>query len=311
MRVSLSPILSGGGRHVVRALITTFFVINALSLALAQEASHPAVSSDTPATALTSGPAAMAPLYFFVSGGAACFRSGSYIDRARAGAGAQFAEPGSGNSSRNVAPGLHALSPWSMFLSADIIVKAVMIGLAFASLVTWTIFLGKSIELVHARLMFRRSVRQIAKARFLFEVDGALKDVQGILPLLVATALDEAKQSQGLSDAEGVKARAASAIQGCIRSESRSIRRGMGLLATIGPTAPFVGLFGTVYGIMNSFIGISKAQTTNLAVVAPASPRPCLQQRSDSSRPFPRSSSTITFRDRQKPMSIESRTRRN
>jgi biopolymer transport protein ExbB len=54
-----------------------------------------------------------------------------------------------------------------------------------------------------------------------------------------------------------------------VRAESRRIRLGMGLLATIGATSPFVGLFGTVWGIMNSFIGISKSQTTNLAVVAP------------------------------------------
>jgi biopolymer transport protein ExbB len=54
-----------------------------------------------------------------------------------------------------------------------------------------------------------------------------------------------------------------------MRAEARSVRHGMGVLATIGATAPFVGLFGTVWGIMNSFIGISKSQTTNLAVVAP------------------------------------------
>lgn len=55
----------------------------------------------------------------------------------------------------------------------------------------------------------------------------------------------------------------------------RNMSSGTGVLATIGSTAPFVGLFGTVWGIMNSFIGIAKTQTTNLAVVAPASPKPC------------------------------------
>ena len=67
----------------------------------------------------------------------------------------------------------------------------------------------------------------------------------------------------------GIKERAASAFGEIQRAEARIIRRGMGVLATIGATSPFVGLFGTVWGIMNSFIGISKSQTTNLAVVAP------------------------------------------
>src|SRR5262249_24903320 len=67
----------------------------------------------------------------------------------------------------------------------------------------------------------------------------------------------------------GIKERVASRFSEIVKSEARAVRRGMSLLATIGSTAPFVGLFGTVWGIMNSFIGISKAQTTNLAVVAP------------------------------------------
>jgi biopolymer transport protein ExbB len=67
----------------------------------------------------------------------------------------------------------------------------------------------------------------------------------------------------------GIKERAASSFNDIAKSEARAARIGMSLLATIGSTAPFVGLFGTVWGIMNSFIGISKAQTTNLAVVAP------------------------------------------
>ena len=67
----------------------------------------------------------------------------------------------------------------------------------------------------------------------------------------------------------GVKERASSRFTEITRAETHAVRTGMGVLATIGATAPFVGLFGTVWGIMNSFIGISKAQTTNFAVVAP------------------------------------------
>jgi biopolymer transport protein ExbB len=72
-----------------------------------------------------------------------------------------------------------------------------------------------------------------------------------------------------LIESSGVKERAATSFAEITRTEARAVRRGMGALATIGATAPFVGLFGTVWGIMNSFIGISKSQTTNLAVVAP------------------------------------------
>ncbi len=75
--------------------------------------------------------------------------------------------------------------------------------------------------------------------------------------------------SADVSSEEGIKERLASTFSELARAESRAVRQGMGVLATIGATAPFVGLFGTVWGIMNSFIGISKSQTTNLAVVAP------------------------------------------
>ncbi|MDB5655762.1 MAG: tonB-system energizer ExbB, partial [Tardiphaga sp.] len=73
----------------------------------------------------------------------------------------------------------------------------------------------------------------------------------------------------GISSDSGIKERAASSFSEIVRAEARRVRFGMGALATIGATSPFVGLFGTVWGIMNSFIGISKSQTTNLAVVAP------------------------------------------
>ena len=79
----------------------------------------------------------------------------------------------------------------------------------------------------------------------------------------------EARLSAGISSDTGIKERAASSFAEITKTESRDVRRGMSVLATIGSTAPFVGLFGTVWGIMNSFIGISKSQTTNLAVVAP------------------------------------------
>jgi biopolymer transport protein ExbB len=164
---------------------------------------------------------------------------------------------------------LHELSPWSMFLSADIIVKAVMIGLAFASLVTWTIFIAKMLELSFIQRSLRAALRKIADSRSLAEAQFALGSSGTILSSLLAAAMREARLSAGISSDGGVKERAASSFAEIVRAESRRIRLGMGVLATIGATSPFVGLFGTVWGIMNSFIGISKSQTTNLAVVAP------------------------------------------
>jgi biopolymer transport protein ExbB len=170
---------------------------------------------------------------------------------------------------KSTAPVLRELSPWSMFVSADVVVKAVMIGLAFASLVTWTIFIAKMIELAIAQRKLRSSLGKIAESRSLAEAQFALASRTGVLPAFLAAAMREARLSAGISSDSGIKERAASSFAEISRAEARRIRLGMGLLATIGATSPFVGLFGTVWGIMNSFIGISKAQTTNLAVVAP------------------------------------------
>ena len=174
-----------------------------------------------------------------------------------------------GRSLKSTTVALRELSPWSMFLSADILVKAVMIGLAFASLVTWTIFLAKMIELSLAQRKLRVALRKISDARSLAEAQFALGAKGSVLSALLSAAMREARLSAGISSDSGIKERAASSFAEIVRAEARRIRLGMGVLATIGATSPFVGLFGTVWGIMNSFIGISKSQTTNLAVVAP------------------------------------------
>jgi biopolymer transport protein ExbB len=175
----------------------------------------------------------------------------------------------SSRSLKSTTVALRELSPWSMFLSADILVKAVMIGLAFASLVTWTIFIAKMIELSLIRRKLRAALGKISDARSLSEAQFALGANNSVLSSLLSAATREVRLSAGISSNSGIKERAASSFAEVVRAEARRIRFGMGLLATIGATSPFVGLFGTVWGIMNSFIGISKSQTTNLAVVAP------------------------------------------
>ncbi|AZO40133.1 tonB-system energizer ExbB [Mesorhizobium sp. M7D.F.Ca.US.005.01.1.1] len=166
----------------------------------------------------------------------------------------------------------HDLSPWGMFMAADIIVKAVMIGLAFASLVTWTIWLAKSLEILGGKLRIQRAVRAIGEAATLKQASRALDRSGGPGALLVRAAEEETALSADALDhvsGDGLKERVTSRLSRIEAAASRRMSRGTGVLATIGSTAPFVGLFGTVWGIMNAFIGISQAQTTNLAVVAP------------------------------------------
>ena len=162
----------------------------------------------------------------------------------------------------------HNLSPWGMFLNADIVVKAVMIGLAFASLVTWTVWLAKTIELAIARRRARQRLRTLESGRGLTEAAHACGAARDAVAQLIQSTAREAELSGGLVD-DGFKERVALRLERVEAAMTRQVSRGTGILATIGATAPFVGLFGTVWGIMNSFIGISESHTTNLAVVAP------------------------------------------
>jgi len=182
---------------------------------------------------------------------------------------ARESNPSANSSAKSVTVGLRELSPWSMFVSASLIVQAIMAGLVFASLVTWTIFVAKFIELFIAKRRLRRAVNSVAGARTLGEASPMLSSDRSVMRSFVAAAIEEIRLSPGFDSEAGVKERVASSFSDITRSEARRVRFGMGMLATIGATAPFVGLFGTVWGIMNSFIGISKLQTTNLAVVAP------------------------------------------
>jgi len=160
------------------------------------------------------------------------------------------------------------LSPWGMFRNADIIVKLVMIGLVFASIVTWTVWLAKTYELWTAKRQARAAVALLARVRSLAEAHEQIADDGGPVAKLVNTAVLEVQLSANAS-AEGLKERVSWLLERFELAAGRRMGRGMGILASIGATAPFVGLFGTVWGIMNSFIGISNAHTTNLAVVAP------------------------------------------
>ncbi|BAQ77718.1 TonB system transport protein ExbB1 [Pseudomonas sp. Os17] len=163
----------------------------------------------------------------------------------------------------------HDLSPWGMYQNADIIVKLVMIGLAIASIITWTIWIAKGFELLGAKRRLRGEIAALKKATTLKEASATAAKEGTLAHLLVHDALEEMRLSANSREKEGIKERVSFRLERLVAACGRNMSSGTGVLATIGSTAPFVGLFGTVWGIMNSFIGIAKTQTTNLAVVAP------------------------------------------
>ena len=163
------------------------------------------------------------------------------------------------------------LSVWGMYQHADIVVKMVMIGLMLASVVTWAIFFSKSVELTTQKRRLKPEQQQLANARSLDEASemAAAFSTGSLSTVLINEAQNELELSAGSEDNEGIKERTGFRLERRVAAVGRHMGRGNGFLATIGAISPFVGLFGTVWGIMNSFIGIAQSQTTNLAVVAP------------------------------------------
>jgi len=161
------------------------------------------------------------------------------------------------------------LSPWGMYQNADVIVQGVMIGLALASVLTWTIWLAKGLELLGAKRRLRRELAELKGARTLNQAAEQARAQHSLSRLLIEDAREELQLSAHSREKDGIKERVSFRLERLVAASGRQMSQGTGALATIGSTAPFVGLFGTVWGIMNSFIGIAKSQTTNLAVVAP------------------------------------------
>src|SRR6478609_7488374 len=155
------------------------------------------------------------------------------------------------------------LSPWGMFMAADIVVKTVMVGLAFASVLTWTIWFAKAIELLMVRRRMQAEIVALGEVRSWSDVAAFMNGRGNGTAALLRAADAELRLSADAMSPEGVKERVASRLERLEAAAGRRMIRGTGILATIGATAPFVGLFGTVWGIMNSFIGISKSHTTN------------------------------------------------
>ncbi|MCP3370681.1 tonB-system energizer ExbB [Bradyrhizobium cajani] len=242
-----------------RWTITTFVLIVALALGVA---SGFAQQPDTPPAASLAAPA----------GQPASEEAAETVKPASA-AVAPAARSEAWSRSPDPRAGLpHDLSPLGMFAAADWVVKAVMVGLAFASLVTWMVLFAKAVEIACARARANRAFEIIMASESLAVADHALAERGGPAAFMVRSASEEMARSAVVLDYAGdggLKERVVSRLARIEAQAGRRLTRGTGVLATIGATAPFVGLFGTVWGIMNAFIGISHAQTTNLAVVAP------------------------------------------
>ncbi|MBB2199469.1 tonB-system energizer ExbB [Gluconacetobacter sp. 1c LMG 22058] len=163
-----------------------------------------------------------------------------------------------------------SFSPWEMFVNAGPVVRCVMTLLAIASLLTWTIFIAKSVELLRVRLRLRKAEKALEDASTLDLAEEWTRENASIAHTLVMAAETERKRSQDIpDDREGLKERIVLHLERLEAAEGRRLMRGTGVLATVGATSPFIGLFGTVWGIMTSFTGIAASKATSLAVVAP------------------------------------------
>jgi biopolymer transport protein TolQ len=162
------------------------------------------------------------------------------------------------------------MSPWALFLQADIVVKAVMIGLLLASIWSWAIIFERSRRLRQIDGEAEAFEQRFWKAKTLDE----LQATKGTHPTadLFRAGMDEWQASvEGRTniDREGVRARLRDVMAASIDRSISDLSDRLNVLATIGSVSPFVGLFGTVWGIMRAFIAIGATQNTSLAVVAP------------------------------------------
>lgn len=169
-----------------------------------------------------------------------------------------------------------SLSPWQLFMQADIVVKAVILVLVVASLWSWAIIFDKVMRLRRVRAQAEQFERDFWSGGSLEKFyDEVGEQPEHPMAMLFAGAMEEWKRfsSRGTATSsdrlEGLHRRIAHAMEITLNRELDQLEKYLGFLATVGSTAPFVGLFGTVWGIMNSFSAIAVSKNTSLAVVAP------------------------------------------
>ncbi|GGB19806.1 Tol-Pal system subunit TolQ [Sphingomonas metalli] len=163
------------------------------------------------------------------------------------------------------------LSPVALFLQADWVVKLVMAGLLLASIWTWAIILSFSARIRRTRREMARFERDFWKTDDIEAFHRAQSDSDLPSAQVFNAGVEEWRRSTAANqiDREGVRERLGTAMGVAVALEVEQLSDRLNILATVGSVAPFVGLFGTVWGIMRSFTGIAAAQNSSLAVVAP------------------------------------------
>ncbi len=236
--------------------------------AVAQTDPPAAIPANPPAAAATVAPAAVVPA-------AAAPATAAPATAIPTGAAPAVAAPATAAPATAAPTAVNTMLPQdlsvsAMFHNADIVVQSVLVGLLIASVVTWTVLLGKGFSILIAQRSVRQALANAETERSLAALQMRLRGLpEGDVQRAMADATHAEMQLSSGQNASGIKERVASRLHRIEAAAGRRIARGTGVLATIGATAPFIGLFGTVWGIMNSFIGISQSHTTNLAVVAP------------------------------------------
>lgn len=171
-----------------------------------------------------------------------------------------------------LAAATHDVSLWALFMQAGFVVKLVMLGLLAASVWTWAIIIDKFMSYSRARRQFDQFEQVFWSGQSLEELYRTLAERSntGLAAMFVA-AMREWKKSfeRGARSPIGLQMRIDRAMDVTLARESEALEARLASLATIGSAAPFVGLFGTVVGIMTSFQAIAGSKSTNLAVVAP------------------------------------------
>ncbi len=163
------------------------------------------------------------------------------------------------------------MSPLNLFLQADAVVKAVMLGLLLASVWTWAIIFTHSIRLKRINRQTDRFERDFWAANDIDAFHARRSEEKQPIAVVMAAAMDEWRRSTSGTriDKDGARSRLAVAMHSAVSAEMDKLASRLNILATVGSVAPFVGLFGTVWGIMRSFSDIAGANNTSLAVVAP------------------------------------------
>nr|WP_289846793.1 tonB-system energizer ExbB [Colwellia sp. E2M01] len=155
-----------------------------------------------------------------------------------------------------------------MFFMAGLVVKTVILILLFASVISWTIACVKFREVGKLSKQISTSLEQCLPIHYLHDLQKAPVTCS-VSQKMINTPFSELDLSPTGMPSQGIKERVQMALMAIEKQQKKQLISQLGFLATVGSTAPFIGLFGTVWGIMNSFIGISESNTTDLAVVAP------------------------------------------